>query len=60
MSIYYLNIMIQFAKLKNYTIWRELSIDQESILLSLEIITESQGLRASNHLQIVYPSNMAK
>ena len=52
--------MIQFAKLKNYTIWRELSIDQESILLSLEIITESQGLRASNHLQIVYPSNMAK
>ena len=52
--------MIQFAKLKNYTIWRELSIDQESILLSLEIITESQGLRANNHLQIVYPSNMAK
>ena len=32
--------MIQFAKLKKYTIWGELSIDQEPILISLEIITE--------------------
>ena len=38
--------MIQFAKLKKYMIWGELSIDQELIFLSLEIInriTGSQG-----------------